>query len=239
MLSKYIQPGNKLDIQQVDRKDKEKKTYNTKIYEIITEDRIEIMMPMEKGKLILLPTDGMYDLCFYTDFGLYQCFAKIKDRYKQNNAYLLLLELTSNLRKFQRREYYRFSCALEMGSRPLEDEEVKSVEKEIIDLTPGLPLQRSVVVDISGGGLRFVANHVYEPDTLIHCNYHLNIEGRHREYNLVGKVLNVQELLTKAGLFEHRVQYVDINTEEREEIIKFIFDEERKNRRKERWGSES
>ena len=66
------------------------------------------------------------------------------------------MELTSNLRKYQRREYYRFSCALEMNSRKLEPEEVKAVDRNQLYLVPGLPAKRSVIVDISGGGLRFV-----------------------------------------------------------------------------------
>ena len=37
--------------------------------------------------------------------------------------------------------------------------------------------------------------------------------------------------------YEHRVQYVDIETEVREEIIKYIFEEERKHRKRERLGS--
>lgn len=239
MLSKYVKPGNKMEIQAVERgrnagpADK-KVIYNTKVYEVISEDRLEILMPMEKTKLVMLPVDGEYDLYFYTEAGLYQCFARVIDRYKENAVYLLLLELTSNLRKFQRREYYRFSCALEMNSRPLEKEEMDSFEISR-ELSPGLPLQRSIVVDISGGGLRFLANYAYEPDMLICCRYYLLIDGKNKEYNLVGKVLDVKEVYNRPGVYEHRVQYTDIDTEEREEIIKFIFEEERKNRKRERW----
>ena len=78
---------------------------------------------MNKTKLILLPIDGEYDLCFYTAQGLYQCFARIIDRCKSNNVYVLVFELTSNLRKHQRRDYYRFSCVLDMKTRELKQEE--------------------------------------------------------------------------------------------------------------------
>ena len=240
MLSKYVKAGSKLEIQKVDRvkynKDAAKMPiYDTMVHDVISEDRMEIVMPMVQSKIILLQVDSEYDMCLYTDNGLYQCFGRVVDRYKDNTVYIVLIELTSNLRKFQRREYYRFSCALEMHSRALDEDEVKSVENEIIDLSPTLPLTRSIVVDISGGGLRFVSNYAYEPETMIHCCYSLTIDGKYKEYNLVGKVLNVQENLNKKGLFEHRVQYIDINTEEREEIIRFIFEEERKSRRKDRW----
>ena len=238
MLSKFARAGSKVDIQKVDRIKQEASDtapiYGTTVYDVVSEDRMEIAMPMVQSKLVLLPLDSEYDICLYTDNGLYQCFGRVIDRYKTKSIYLVLVELTSNLRKFQRREFYRFSCALEMQSRKLEEKEVRSIEKEIIELSPNLPLQRSIVVDISGGGLRFVANYSYEPGTLIQCRYNLNIDGKFKEYNLVGKVLRVQENENKPGLYEHRVQYVDINTEEREEIIRFIFEEERKSRQKDR-----
>ena len=236
MLSKYARAGSKIDIQKVDRvkfnADDKPPVYGTTVYDVISDDRMEIAMPMVQSKLILLPLDSEYDICLYTENGLYQCFGRVIDRYKAKTVYIVLIELTSNLRKFQRREFYRFSCALEMQSRKLDEKEVKSIEKEMVDLSPNLPLQRSIVVDISGGGLRFVANYAYELGTLIQCSYSLTIEGKYKEYNLVGKVLHVQENPKKPGLYEHRVQYIDINTEEREEIIKFIFEEERKNRQK-------
>jgi c-di-GMP-binding flagellar brake protein YcgR len=147
-----------------------------------------------------------------------------------------LCELTSNLRKFQRREFYRLSCALNMESRPLEQEEIETFERDHTLLSPGLPLQRSIVVDISGGGLRFVSNYSYEPDMMLQCKYSLSVDGQFKDYDLVGKVLDVHESPNRAGVFEHRVQYVDIDTEDREEIIRFIFEEERKWRKKDRWA---
>ncbi|MBO4900351.1 MAG: flagellar brake protein, partial [Lachnospiraceae bacterium] len=126
MLSKYVVVGNRVELQSVRRLklneesgNEERKVYTTKVYDIISDERIELLMPMEQTKLILLPVDGEYELCFYTDNGLYQCVAKVVDRYRDNNIYVLALDLTTNLRKYQRREYYRFSCALEMNSREL------------------------------------------------------------------------------------------------------------------------
>ena len=60
------------------------------------------------------------------------------------------------------------------------------------------------------------------------CRYSLNVAGETKEYNLVGKVLNVRELESRKGVYEHRVQYINVDDAEREEIIKYIFDEERR-----------
>ena len=238
LLSKYVVPGCRVDLQAIDRSieyqgkssdvKSGRKSYQSQVIDILSDDRVEIAMPMEKSKLILLPVDGEYDLYFYSDSGLYQCYARVVDRYKNNSLYVLVLDLISNLRKHQRREYYRFSCALEMNSRQLQEEELTEMDGKEGILIPQLPLKSSVIVDISGGGLRFVANYAYEPQSLILCKYNLLISGENKEYSLVGKVLSVRELDNRKGAFEHRVQYINMDATEREEIIKYIFDEERK-----------
>ena len=239
LLSKYVVPGSRVDLQAIGRSVEHKqdaagagsagrKNYQSQVIDILSEDRVEVSMPMEKSKLILLPVDAEYDLYFYTEGGLYQCYARVVDRYKNNSLYVLVLDLISNLRKHQRREYYRFSCALEMNSRQLQEEELALADKGENVVVPHLPLKSSVIVDISGGGLRFVANYAYDVQSLILCKYNLLIHGANKEYNLVGKVLSVKELDNRKGVFEHRVQYVNVDATEREEIIKYIFDEERK-----------
>ena len=239
MLSKYILPGNRIEMQAVERvkladEGERKKVYLSQVRDILSEEQLEIFMPMEKTKMILLPVNTEYDMYFYTPQGLYQCFANVIDRYKDNNQYVLLMELTSNLRKFQRREYYRLSCALEMNSRPLEKEEKEAMDRKAGSyLVPGLPLKRSVVVDISGGGIRFLSSYSYEPGSLLYCKYNLVIDGVSKEYTLITKVLTSRELEDRPGVFEHRAQYVDIDTYDREEIIRFIFEEERKHRKRE------
>ena len=240
MLSKYVMPGNKVELQAVRRINtevdagEEHKVYITRVYDILSDERIELHMPMEQTKLVLLPVDGEYDLCFYTQNGLYQCYARVVDRYRENNIYILALDLTTNLRKHQRREYYRFSCVLQMDSRMLLKEEVASLGTSNTILQPGLPLKRSVIVDISGGGLRFVSNMEYQVNSHLLCKYNLVIDGKPKEYNIVGKVLSVRRTDARQDIYEHRVQYIDVDVDDREEIIKYIFNEERKNRRKEK-----
>lgn len=237
MLTKYVKPGEKIELQTVERSIlgtvSDKKAYTSKVYDIISDEQFEILMPMEKTKLILLPVDGEYDVCFYTKQGLYQCYVRIVDRYKSGNTFILLCEPTSNLRKHQRREYYRFSCILNMDSRELVEEELEALEKRELSFQPGLPLQKSVIVDISGGGVRFVSSYRYEQDTIIYLTYKLMIAGKEKTYEIAGKVLASKPIENRPGEFEHRLQYMNMDNSEREEIIRYIFEEERKNRRKE------
>jgi len=240
MLGKFVKEGDRVELIPVENRTKTNtaegenvRTYNTKVATIIDDDTIELLMPMEQTKLILLPVDAEYSVVFYTHAGLYQCFARVEDRYKSGALYLVQISLTSNLRKYQRREFYRFSCALEMCSRNLEEEEVEAVEKNSkIWLQPGKPIRRSVIVDISGGGLRFMSNQKYETGSMLYISYNLIKGTVRKQYELVGKVLSVREIENRPGTYEHRVQYHNIDDTSREEIIQFIFEEERKSRSK-------
>lgn len=238
MLSDYISPGNRVELKAtgkiwMDEDARTKHIYMSKIMDVTSDDRIEILMPFEKGKVVLLPVDGEYSLCFYSTRGLFQCYARIVDRYRSDNMYILVLDLISELQKLQRREYYRFSCALELKSRLCSKEELEAFErnrKYLVDAD--LVLQRSVVVDISGGGLRFVANFKYEEGSTIYCSYNLPGSANDKEYEMICTVLKVSELESRPGLYEHRIQYVYIDETSREDIIHFIFEEERKIRKK-------
>ena len=59
MLTKYVLPGEKVELKIIsnslsDQNNTDKKTYVSQIYEIISDDRFQILIPIEKAKLILL-----------------------------------------------------------------------------------------------------------------------------------------------------------------------------------------
>lgn len=242
MLSQFIEIGDKIELQPLERRimgnvggDGQKVYYST-LHDILSEDKLEITMPIEKAKLILLPVDSEYDLVFYANGGLYQCFVRVVDRYKSNNVYILSVELISNLRKYQRREYYRLNCALEMCVRTLTEVEIRRAEaRDAYEFNQSLPVKKSVIADISGGGLRFLSSLQYEAGSLLYCSFELIKDNQSKKYEVVGKVLAMQELETRPGTYEHRVQYQNIDEGIREEIIKYIFEEERKSLKKERF----
>ena len=96
MLSKLIKIGTKLELESIryaKDKEQENKIYKSEVYDIISEERLEVTMPMESTKLILLPVDGEYDMTFYALNGtVYQCLGRVIDRYKSNNVYILPLK---------------------------------------------------------------------------------------------------------------------------------------------------
>ena len=239
MISKYVKIGDKLDLETIDNDSasetlNEKRQYRSVVYDIVSEDQIKIAMPMEQGRVILLPVDGEYSLCFYSQSGLFQCLARVVNRYKSENVFVLLMELTTDLSKYQRREYYRLNCVLDMKSRELSDSEVGNMVEKVQFLDTDITFNNGIMVDISGGGARFISRVKYPKNTNIMFVFSLYVSGKLAEYKLVGKVLYSEELAGKEGTFEHRVQFINIVNEDRESIIRYIFEEERKKRHREK-----
>ncbi len=240
MIEKFISPGDKLEMRstvEVLLPDGTEgiKLYKTKIYDICEDGRLEIVMPMEQTRLVLLPVDGIYDVCFFSHGGMYKADVRIVDRQKINGIYILVAEMITNLRKHQRREYYRFNCIIGMWTRQMTPQETFSLmEHGIIgELTDGA-LSRGVIVDISGGGLRFVSRELFQQDSLLFANFKLTIAEETKEFTLAAKVIYSKEIENRESEYENRLKFVYIKDSEREDIIKYIFEEERRCRKNSR-----
>ncbi|MCI6409081.1 MAG: flagellar brake protein, partial [Lachnospiraceae bacterium] len=64
--------------------------------------------------------------------------------------------------------------------------------------------------------------------------FDLFVSDKLSSYKLIGKVLLSQEIEGREGEYEHRIMFVNIMNDEREGIIKYIFEEERRIRRREK-----
>lgn len=235
-----IQPGNRVDFwaiseelgnTQSDAIMEEKKFSISKVFDVDEDDNIHIIMPTEKMKTILILLDVEYRLYFYCKKGIYTCEAVCVDRYKEDNVMVAVFEPTTELTKEQRREYYRYSCIIGMNTRKLtEVEDYNFHKRKSTQLLPE-PVDKSVIVDISGGGMRFVSHDIYEDSSLVHCRFMLEIQDKMKVYDLVVRIISSYPVANNINNTEYRCQFLYISNAEREEIIKFIFEQERKLRR--------
>lgn len=232
MIEKYLAPGYKIEMRYANHQAKQRegqmpKTYISQIYDVISELDIEVLMPIEQSKITLLPLNAVYTLIVYTPTGVYQCDAKVAERYKKDRTYLNRMHLVSEIKKYQRREYYRHNCSIPIFTRKLNQQEIDDrlwdVEQQGIE---------GETIDISGGGVRFISPDHYEAGDMILCSFELPLKVETEEYHIMGKVLRV----TTAGKYENRqdvrVQFEDVTGIIRDEIIEFIFEDERRQRRK-------
>lgn len=235
MLSRIITPGNRIEITKPVNQKKEEKTrpYISQVYDILEDEQIKIAMPMVEGKVIPLPLHGRYNLCFYTTGGLYQAKAVITDRYKEDGLYILIVELASELKKFQRRQYFRLEYAMDIKFRIVTDDELAaaiSSESEMKYLST-FGMLDGISLDISGGGIRFTSHEEVGKDSNIILSINIGIT----EENILGiaaNIISAGKVLNRDKIYEYRAEFVGMKNSEREKLIRFIFDMERRLRKR-------
>ncbi|MDF2589402.1 MAG: hypothetical protein K0S41_3243 [Anaerocolumna sp.] len=251
MISSIVSIGDKLELKRLKTldNDNEDKIYKSKLLDFISDDKASIAMPIEKGRVIPLEVGDKYNIRFYTNKGLYQCRAVITERYRNDNIFVLVVQFLSALEKYQRRQYYRIECILDINYHIITDVELSLMKKIRADeFVNEEEKQKYIltldeyqkdwlsgsVLDISGGGARFTSNCLHENGQMIQMSMRLGVDKWMKNYLLNAVIISSNKMMNRQGYYEHRVQFRDIKKDEREAVIRFIFEEERRQRRKEK-----
>ena len=164
MIEKYFNLGEKIELHSKANADGKKKMYVSQVNRILSEDKIEILMPIVQSKIVLLPQNAKYMMVIYTDNGLFDCMIKVVDRYKNGDLYVHAIQLESAIKKYQRREFYRCDCSIPVLTRKLED-----IETETLIWNEHIRGKEGTALDISGGGMRFLTEQDYDVGEYIVC----------------------------------------------------------------------
>lgn len=229
--------GNKIelvDLEQVIKNEKNKKVYVSKIYDIMQGNTLQIAMPIYEGKIVPLSVNDKYSACFYTDRGLLQCNVIVSARYKSGNLFFLEVIMLGELAKVQRREFYRYNCSLEAKIRVVSDEEYETGVPEDTSIPEEeLDWQVAKIADISGGGVKLYQHQHLEKNEVIKLKFMVAILDEIVSFNLFGRILASVPVQGRTDIFEQRIEFMKIRQEDRDKIIKFIFESERMNRARE------
>lgn len=245
-ISDIIRIGDKIDVrlvQQIENKGKGADlpdVYRSQVLDIKDNGNFEIAMPTEKGRLILLPLGVRFEFTFYSyTGGLYKSIGQVVERYKKDGFYMLEIQLRTALEKYQRREFYRYNCTMDFVFYILEEEqkEMDSADDILRDMMEGdftMPSCHGVMVDLSGGGMKFRSPYELKSGDKVLVMLRLTNDKMDRQFHVIGNVIACIEVHTPAKvLYESRVRFSIEDNKIREEIIRYIFEEERKIRQKE------
>lgn len=232
-----IEVGSKLDLVSMTMSSQlsDTKIYKSQILDEIDEQHFQVSMPVEGYKVLLLPVGGRYEATIYSGQNIYVCQVRITDRHKVGNQHVMDIVLTSSPKKFQRRAYFRLEYTrdfeFQLPEEEAEKEEaVSGEENKNLEETHTL-YDRGILLDLSGGGCRFVSREKIEPGERLILRIPLELEET-KVLTVTGKTLSSKRVENHGKSYEQRVEFIDIENVQREEIIKFIFQRERKNRKR-------
>jgi len=218
MVQSSITLGDKIELtKKIDLLDAE--AYYSMVYELVDETHLLIQAPIESGKIIPLEMDEVYYASVYTKRGLFRGEVEVTKRIKDKNLHYLELQLLTPMKKYQRRQYYRMDCILNFKYQDEQELEVWGT---------------GTLLDISGGGIRFLTPKSLKLNEQVVCHLELRLEDYTIEMDALGVVLQSKPIDPDKIQFQNRVLFDELSIENREKIIKFIFEEERRRRKKEK-----
>lgn len=240
--SNIILPGDKIDIRLIHQMNVEKNggqkanVYQSNVSEFISDQEMEILMPMQGGRMVLLQTGAECQFVFYTRRGLYSCDVIVRERYRKDNLYLLRVLLKKQPARFQRREFFRIAVVTDMQFLEITEDvaTLKTTEQLFVEIQDPKYMDhkhKAMICDISGGGVRFTTDAPLDAGQFAVLVFRLVNKNTDECFHLVSQIVEA----TKEGndRYSCRAKFIFKDLRDREKIVRFVFEEERRIRRKE------
>lgn len=248
MLREIVKIGDKIEIKPLNNNGELINSSNifiSQLVDYIEDDKIGIATPIRHGMIVILERQKYYRLYFYTSKGLYQCNCVMLQTYRENKTILALVRLTSEPEKIQRRQYYRLECIHEIEYRIITQEEIKLEERlhsgkitdshELSNIKKKLAQidkfwNQASVMDLSGGGCRFNSLHELQAGDKIRVRFDYIFRDELKKLEITADIIASRKLPDRS-VYEHRAEFSNITKNDREDLIKYIFKQERRLRR--------
>ena len=227
---KGVTAGDRVELKEK-TKDNEIVTYISQGMDVSEDGSIRIAMPIVKGKIVPLPKGGKYDAFFYSSRNIYQARVVVSERYKSGNIYSMDIVPENGMKKYQRREYYRLEKMIAMKYAILSDEayeEIVATGEVPDELMSPETLLKGMILDISGGGIRFTGDMKLDEGMKILTSFQMLGSKGMVDFNIPANIIRTFKITNESGKYENRVKFENISRECRELIIKSIFEEERR-----------
>lgn len=246
-----IKVGDRMELTQLSsgmNRTLSEKHYTSQLLDYDGGRRAKISVPIYENRIVPLETGDDYQLCFFTKAGLYQCRGRIEKRYKEDNMHVLDVIFLDQLKKYQRRKYYRLDCVMDIKYRMLEKNEMDLLQKYSGDWSARRDLEDGVmepfeqmeftwsegtVSDLSGGGVRFHSREEIQPESIIEIIVHLSFKNQNMPIRFFVRVISCQYIQMEKSFYEIRGEFEYLDEKERELVIQYVFQEQIKRLRKE------
>ena len=219
-----VETGTKIELELFNKLGETVKPVLVSQYEWMENTNTAIIdAPIQAGTVYPVRIDTLMYVYFIHKGDLYRFKAKVLDRGLRENLALLKIGVCSDIERIQRRQFYRFECTLPIRFRMVDS------------FDPGLnvkiPFKNAVTEDISGGGLCVIlGDDKLTADELIECELQLEEKSTIRFF---GKVVRANAL-EPGDRYKYRagIRFKKIEDRDREIIISYIFQQQRKLRKK-------
>ncbi|OGO78433.1 MAG: hypothetical protein A2Y23_03640 [Clostridiales bacterium GWB2_37_7] len=210
-VNKFISIGERINLMLLN--DYDNHQYVSRVEELNVDGTIDVLIPISKNRIIYIKNDTVLKVVVAKEGAIYEFQAKIVSKLFGAIPLLRLMRV-SEVNKIQRRNYYRLKAIKTMKAR-----KIVNLKEKLFD-----EFFTATIVDISGGGLAISTSMELETNDLLEINVDLN-----SNLNILGKVLRkeIKEEI-KPNKYAYGIAFEKITEIERNIIMRFIFEEQRK-----------
>ncbi len=213
-----IKIGTKFEIETVDNR----QVFISQYEWLEEENKAVIAAPIYEGYIVPLETGTLIDVYFLDRqkklIDLYKFRAMIIGRSVVDNLHVLLAEKLGEIVRIQRRNFFRLNVLLEVWYRV-----VTYSNKEYNE---DIPFKKTLATDLSGGGISLILEEKLGKDCNVECEI---FRGRPEMISFTGKTVRCERIVSESKYsYSVGIEFVDISDNDREKVIRFIFDEQRK-----------
>jgi c-di-GMP-binding flagellar brake protein YcgR len=184
--------------------------YITRVESTPGNSRLITTAPVKYGRVVLLPEGGGYTITRFSERGITRFKVAVEKNFKDGARNFMTLKIGLEGKNTQRRSFFRFSTLLPFKFIIVDDANTGELD--------------GVMLDIGGGGLRFVTNELFEEGNKLKCFLALNGEY----LIIISKALERRDIEDPMFLYQYRVVFVDLPPDEQERVVRFIYSEQRK-----------
>lgn len=187
-----------------------------------SENTAYIAAPILEGVLYPIRSGTVMKVYFIEKDAFYCFKARVKDRNVKDNIALLKIEVLNEIEKLQRRQFFRLDCSIALRYWTLEEDSQNSG-----GMNAG---NKGILSDLSGGGACIIAGEKLEKNKIIQCEFSLDDKDK---ISLFGEVVRSDRCDgNDTDRYKTGIEFKRIDNKYREAIIRFIFNEQRKLRKK-------
>jgi c-di-GMP-binding flagellar brake protein YcgR len=191
---------------------------------------ILIAAPILEGNIYPLRVGSIMNVYFLKNAGheinLFKFRAVVKRRDIYNNLHFIIIEQTEKIERIQRRQYFRLDCTLQVKYKT-EDQGINDTASNTVS---GTAYEETVANNLSGGGISLKLKEIIEKGKLLNCKLFL---GNYHVVNFTGRVVRCSNSKIQSKYkFEAGLAFEKISDKDRETVVRYIFEEQRKLRKK-------
>lgn len=188
----------------------DEKSYKALIIDI-GDDSIKINIPVRNDEYLMLYKNDTIEINSYLDDGkCFNFYCDVISKGKDNNVIYYKLSLPYDIRRVQRRNFFRVNLLEEVTYKNITNKTEKEIEE--------IPYKSGIMIDLSGGGIKVKTKEKLEDNDIIA----IKIKLTGIEVKLKGQIVRMEEAIDNKFLYG--IKFLDITDSESDRIIRGLFE---------------